>query len=92
MPDVDPERLLTTAEAAHLLGLEDRSLILDWISRDCVPYVKLPGDARRAWYRVPRLALLSMLGGDNTLSAEFKAAFASAATRQGEPHRPSQST
>jgi excisionase family DNA binding protein len=71
--DPGPDRLLTTQDAAQLLGV-DRSTILRWIKDDLVPYVKLPAGKRRALYRIPRLALLSMIGGTD-LAFEYRAAF-----------------
>jgi excisionase family DNA binding protein len=78
MPSPDPDRLLTTEEAAQLLNV-DRRTILNWIKGDRIPYVKLPGGERRAQYRVPRLALLSMLGGNYDLAKQFRKEAAAAA-------------
>lgn len=84
MADLQSDRLLTTAEATHLLGLDperDRHFILDWIRRGLIPYVKLPAGDHRAWYRIPRRALLSMLGGTGELAREHRAAVARASER-----------
>jgi hypothetical protein len=82
---LDPDRLLTTAEATHLLGLDGApQVILGWIARDLIPYVKLPCDTGHAHYRIPRAALLSMLGGNGQVATEFKAVVAALAARRGE--------
>ena len=51
-------RLVSTADAAKLLGVSQRTVV-NWIKADRVRYVELPGGN----YRIPLSDLLSALGG-----------------------------
>jgi excisionase family DNA binding protein len=68
-------RLLTTSEAAALLNVSKRTII-NWIQRDLVPYVRLPGGE----YRLPLGALLGSISGTFDLAAELQAFDRAAAT------------
>jgi excisionase family DNA binding protein len=59
---------VTTSEAAALLNVSKRTVV-NWIHRDLVPYVRLPGGE----YRIPLGALLSSLSGTFDLSIELEA-------------------
>jgi excisionase family DNA binding protein len=52
------QRLLTTREAAELLNVSART-VTNWIRRDRVPYLRLPGGE----YRLPLEGLLDSLSG-----------------------------
>lgn len=61
-------QLLTTAEAARLLGVSQRT-ILNWIKADAVRYVELPSSGDRPNYRIPLGDLLAAVGGTYDLAA-----------------------
>jgi len=64
-------QLLTTGEAATLLQVSSRT-ILNWISADTIPYVKLPPNGGRNEYRIPLQGLLSSLSGNYDLAGELR--------------------
>lgn len=69
-PRINP-RLLTTAEAAALLNVTQRT-VLNWIKNDTIPYIELPSRAeKRKEYRIPEMALLRSLAGNYDLAAEL---------------------
>jgi excisionase family DNA binding protein len=61
-------RLVSTSEAAALLNVSPRTVI-NWINRDLVAYVRLPGGD----YRIPVGALLASLSGTFDLASELDA-------------------
>lgn len=61
------QRLLTTREAAGLLNVSART-VTNWIRRDRVPYVRLPGGE----YRLPLDPLLDSLAGTYDLRADLE--------------------
>lgn len=70
LPKISP-RLLTTAEAAELLNVSQRT-VLNWIKRGSVPYIELPSTGRRKEYRIPEVALLRSLSGNYDLVADLR--------------------
>jgi len=64
-------QLLTTREAATLLQVSSRT-ILNWISAETIPYVKLPSNGGRNEYRIPLQGLLSSLSGNYNLAGELR--------------------
>ncbi len=79
-------RLLTTAEAAAMLNVSQRT-ILNWISAEAIPYIELPSSGgKRKEYRIPQMALLRSLAGNYDLAAELaaldRAAEAAGASRE----------
>jgi excisionase family DNA binding protein len=70
-------RLVSTSEAAEILRVSPRTVI-NWIKKDLIPYVELPGGE----YRIPLNALLRSLPGTFDLSAELEAVDEEA--RQGD--------
>jgi excisionase family DNA binding protein len=61
-------RLVSTSEAAEILSVSPRTVV-NWIKKDLIPYVELPGGE----YRIPLNALLRSLAGTYDLSAELEA-------------------
>jgi excisionase family DNA binding protein len=59
-------QLLTVAAAAELLNVSHRT-VLNWIKRDDIPYIELPGGGK-ASYRIPMHALLASLRGNYDLA------------------------
>jgi excisionase family DNA binding protein len=61
----DSSRLLTTNEAAQLLNVSSQT-ILNYIERDEIPYIQLPGGGgrRRREFRIPMKGLLESLTGN----------------------------
>jgi excisionase family DNA binding protein len=57
---------LTVAAAAELLNVSHRT-VLNWIKREAIPYVELPGGGK-ASYRIPMHALLATLRGNYDLA------------------------
>jgi excisionase family DNA binding protein len=60
-------QLLTVAEAAALLNVNDRT-IRRWIEAEAIPYLELPSGA----YRIPQGALLASLRGNYDLAGELR--------------------
>jgi excisionase family DNA binding protein len=71
LPKISP-RLLTTAEAARLLNVTQRT-IGNWIKNGSIPYIELPSNGSRKEYRIPQMALLRSLSGNYDLVAELRA-------------------
>jgi len=65
-------RLLTTAEAATLLAVSQRTIV-NWIQNESIPYLELPTKGKRKEYRIPQVALLESLSGNYDLAAELRA-------------------
>jgi excisionase family DNA binding protein len=60
-------QLLTVAQAASLLNVNDRT-VRRWISAESIPYLQLPSGE----YRIPLGALLSSLRGNYDLAGELQ--------------------
>jgi excisionase family DNA binding protein len=71
LPRISP-RLLTTAQAAAMLNVSQRT-INNWIHSESIPYVELPSSGTRKEYRIPQMALLRSLAGNYDLVAEIRA-------------------
>jgi excisionase family DNA binding protein len=72
LPRISP-RLLTTAEAAVMLNVSQRTIV-NWIRNDSIPYIELPSSgSRRREYRIPQMALLRSLAGNYDLVGELRA-------------------
>ena len=71
LPKITP-RLLTTAEAATLLAVSQRTIV-NWIQNESIPYLELPTKGKRKEYRIPQVALLESLTGNYDLAAELRA-------------------
>jgi excisionase family DNA binding protein len=61
----DASKLLTTNEAAQLLNVSSQT-ILNYIEREEIPYIQLPGGGgrRRREFRIPMKGLLESLTGN----------------------------
>jgi len=70
LPRISP-RFLTTAEAALLLNVSQRTVI-NWIHDGSIPYLELPSRGKRKDYRIPQIALLESLSGNYDLVAELR--------------------
>ena len=68
-PKISP-RLLTTAEAAALLAVSQRTIV-NWIKSGSIPYLELPSSGKRKEYRIPQVALLESLSGNYDLAGEL---------------------
>ena len=71
LPRISP-RFLTTAEAASLLNVSQRTVV-NWIHEGSIPYLVLPSRGKRKEYRIPEVALLESLSGNYDLVAELRA-------------------
>jgi excisionase family DNA binding protein len=71
LPRLRP-RLLTTAEAAALLNVSQRTVV-NWIHDGSIPYFELPSRGKRKDYRIPEIALLESLSGNYDLVSELRA-------------------
>jgi excisionase family DNA binding protein len=71
LPRISP-RFLTTAEAASLLNVSQRTVV-NWIHEGSIPYIELPSKGRRKEYRIPEIALLESLSGNYDLVGELRA-------------------
>ena len=58
--------LLSTAEVAGALAVSRRTVV-NWIDKDSIPFLKLPGGSRSS-YRIPLDGLLNSLGGNYDLT------------------------
>ena len=76
LPRISP-RFLTTAEAASLLNVSQRTVV-NWIHEGSIPYFELPSKGKRKEYRIPEVALLESLSGNYDLVAELRALSAEA--------------
>jgi excisionase family DNA binding protein len=70
LPRISP-RFLTTAEAASLLNVTQRTVV-NWIHEGSIPYLELPSKGKRKEYRIPELALLESLSGNYDLAGELR--------------------
>jgi excisionase family DNA binding protein len=68
---ISPPRLISTDEAAELLSV-DQSTIRNWIAKDLIPYVELPGDGERKTYRIPLTGLLQSLKGTYDMASAVR--------------------
>ena len=64
-------RLVSVEEAAALLAVADTT-IRNWIKKDAIPYIVLPGGETRKQYRIPLQALLTTLAGNYDLASDVR--------------------
>jgi excisionase family DNA binding protein len=64
-------RLVSVEEAASLLAVADTT-VRNWIKKDAIPYIVLPGAGTRKQYRIPLQALLTTLAGNYDLVADLR--------------------
>lgn len=71
-------QLIKVGEAAALLRVST-STIHNWIENEAIPYIKLPGNGKRAEYRIPLRGLVASLSGNYNLAADLDTLAAAAA-------------
>jgi excisionase family DNA binding protein len=64
-------RLVSVEEAAALLSVADTT-VRNWIKKDAIPYIVLPGSETRKQYRIPLQALLTSLAGNYDLASDLR--------------------
>lgn len=64
-------RLISVEEAAALLRVSDTT-IRNWIRKDAIPYIELPGGEHRKTYKIPLQGLLNTLAGNYDLSSDLQ--------------------
>ncbi len=64
-------RLISVEEAAALLDVTDTT-IRNWIRKDAIPYIELPGGATRKQYKIPLQGLLNTLAGNYDLASDLQ--------------------
>jgi excisionase family DNA binding protein len=64
-------RLISVEEAAALLAVSDGT-VRNWIKKDAIPYIELPGGESRKQYRIPLQGLLNTLSGNYNLASDLR--------------------